>query len=154
VKVAEVPVAGRKLLKVLVPAAVILIAVVIAGAFYLRSRSTKHATKLTEKNTIVLADFANRQARVRELWTCARVRHRGVWRSSGKGAGTGQAGCGLGHSGGQQRRWSDLAGECRYRTSRLWQSCGSAAVSGRGFEVGSYESGRRGRSRACICHGG
>jgi tetratricopeptide (TPR) repeat protein len=59
VKVAEVPVAGRKLWKVLVPAAVILIAVVIAGAFYFRSRSTKPATKLTEKDTIVLADFTN-----------------------------------------------------------------------------------------------
>jgi len=58
-KVAEVPVAGRKLWKILVPAAVVLIAVVIAGALYFRSRSTKPATKLTEKDTIVLADFAN-----------------------------------------------------------------------------------------------
>ncbi len=56
VKVAEVPVAGRKLWKVLVPAAV-LVAVVIAGAFYFRSRQTAH--RLTEKDTIVLADFAN-----------------------------------------------------------------------------------------------
>jgi serine/threonine protein kinase/tetratricopeptide (TPR) repeat protein len=59
VKVAEVPVAGRKLWKVLVPAAVILIAAAIGGAFYLRSRSTKPATALSEKDTIVLADFAN-----------------------------------------------------------------------------------------------
>jgi serine/threonine protein kinase/Tfp pilus assembly protein PilF len=59
VKVAEVPVAGRKLWKILVPAAVVLIAVVIAGAFYSRSRPTKPATALTEKDTIVLADFAN-----------------------------------------------------------------------------------------------
>jgi tetratricopeptide (TPR) repeat protein len=59
VKVAEVPVAGRELWKVLVPAAVILIAAAIGGAFYLRSRSTKPATALTEKDTIVLADFAN-----------------------------------------------------------------------------------------------
>ncbi len=59
VKVAEVPVAGRKLWKVLVPAAVVLIGVVIAGAFYFRSRSTKPATALTEKDTIVLADFVN-----------------------------------------------------------------------------------------------
>jgi tetratricopeptide (TPR) repeat protein len=59
VKAAEVPVAGRKLWKILVPAAVILIAVAIGGAFYLRSRSTKPATALTEKDTIVLADFAN-----------------------------------------------------------------------------------------------
>jgi eukaryotic-like serine/threonine-protein kinase len=59
VKVAEVPVAGRKLWKLLVPAAVILVAVAIAGAFYFRSHSTKPATALTEKDTIVLADFAN-----------------------------------------------------------------------------------------------
>ena len=57
VKVAEVPVAGRKLWKVLVPAAVVLVAVAIAGAFYFRSRQTTH--RLTEKDTIVLADFAN-----------------------------------------------------------------------------------------------
>jgi serine/threonine protein kinase/tetratricopeptide (TPR) repeat protein len=56
-KVAEVPVAGRKLRKILVPAAVILVAVAIAGAFYFRSRQTAH--RLTEKDTIVLADFAN-----------------------------------------------------------------------------------------------
>jgi serine/threonine protein kinase/tetratricopeptide (TPR) repeat protein len=55
-KVAEPPVSGRKLWRVLVPAAV-LIAVVIAGAFYFRShQTTRH---LTEKDTIVLADFAN-----------------------------------------------------------------------------------------------
>jgi len=59
VKVAEVPVAGRRLWKVLVPAAVVLVAVVIAGAFYFRSHATKPATALTEKDTIVLADFAN-----------------------------------------------------------------------------------------------
>ena len=57
VKVAEAPVAGRKLWKVLVPAAVILVAVAIAGAFYFRSRS---ATPLTEKDTVVLADFDNK----------------------------------------------------------------------------------------------
>ena len=57
VKVAEVPVAGRKLWKVLVPTGVILVAIAIAGAFYLRSRQTEH--RLTEKDTIVLADFAN-----------------------------------------------------------------------------------------------
>jgi len=62
-KVAEVPVAGRKLWKVLVPAAVILLAAAIGGAFYLRSRSATPATKatpLTEKDTIVLADFDNK----------------------------------------------------------------------------------------------
>jgi serine/threonine protein kinase/tetratricopeptide (TPR) repeat protein len=57
VKVGEVPVAGRKLWKILVPAAVILVAVAIAGAFYFRSRQTTH--RLTEKDTIVLADFNN-----------------------------------------------------------------------------------------------
>jgi eukaryotic-like serine/threonine-protein kinase len=57
VKVAEVPVAGRKLWKVLVPAAAILVAAAIGGAFYFRfSRST---ARLTEKDTIVLADFTN-----------------------------------------------------------------------------------------------
>ncbi len=58
-KVAEAPVAGRKFWKVLVPAAVVLVAVVIAGTFYFRSHTTKPATALTEKDTIVLADFAN-----------------------------------------------------------------------------------------------
>jgi serine/threonine protein kinase/tetratricopeptide (TPR) repeat protein len=58
VKVAEVPAAGRRLWKTLVPAAVILVAVAIAGTFYFRSRQ-KAAHRLTEKDTIVLADFAN-----------------------------------------------------------------------------------------------
>jgi len=57
VKVAEGPVAGRKVWKVLVPAAVVLVASAIAGTFYFRSRQTAH--RLTEKDTIVLADFAN-----------------------------------------------------------------------------------------------
>jgi len=57
VKVAEAPVAGRRLRKTLVPAAVTLVAVAIAGAFYFRSRQTTH--RLTEKDTIVLADFSN-----------------------------------------------------------------------------------------------
>jgi serine/threonine protein kinase len=56
-RVAEVPVAGRKLWKILVPAAVILVAVAIAGTFYVRTRQTTH--RLTDKDTIVLADFAN-----------------------------------------------------------------------------------------------
>jgi serine/threonine protein kinase/Flp pilus assembly protein TadD len=60
VKVAEVPVAGRKLRKILVPAAVILVAVAIAGALYFRSRQTAH--RLTEKDTIVLAEFTNTTA--------------------------------------------------------------------------------------------
>ena len=61
-KVAEVPVAGRKLWKVLVPVAVILVAAAIGGAFYFRSRSATPVTKatpLTEKDTVVLADFTN-----------------------------------------------------------------------------------------------
>ena len=55
-KVAEVPVAGRKLWKILVPATVVLVAAAIGGAFYFRYQ-TMH--RLTEKDTIVLADFAN-----------------------------------------------------------------------------------------------
>ena len=56
-KAAVTQVVVRKLWKVLVPAAVILVAAVIGGAFYLRSRRV--ATRLTDKDTIVLADFAN-----------------------------------------------------------------------------------------------
>jgi serine/threonine protein kinase/Flp pilus assembly protein TadD len=56
VKAVKVPVAGSNLWKVLVPAAVVL-AVAIAGALYFRSRQAAH--RLTEKDTIVLADFAN-----------------------------------------------------------------------------------------------
>jgi serine/threonine protein kinase/tetratricopeptide (TPR) repeat protein len=59
VKVAEVPVAGRTLRMILIPAAVILIAAAITGTFYYRSHTTKLATALTEKDTIVLADFSN-----------------------------------------------------------------------------------------------
>ena len=51
------PVAGGKLWKVLIPAAVVLVVVAVVGAFYYRSRQTAH--RLTEKDTIVLADFAN-----------------------------------------------------------------------------------------------
>jgi len=62
VKVGEVPVAKRKLWKILVPAAVVLVAAVIVGAFYFRSRQTApatNATPLSEKDTVVLADFDN-----------------------------------------------------------------------------------------------
>ncbi len=60
VRVAEDPVMGRKLWKILLPAAVILVAVLIA--LYLRSRpatSTTNTAPLTEKDTVVLTDFAN-----------------------------------------------------------------------------------------------
>jgi serine/threonine protein kinase/tetratricopeptide (TPR) repeat protein len=58
VKVIETPVTRRiKLWKILVPAAVVVAAGLIGGGLYFRSRS---ATPLTEKDTIVLADFANK----------------------------------------------------------------------------------------------
>jgi len=63
VKVAEAPVEGRKLWKVMVPAAVVLVAAAIAGTFYFRSHSATPPTKatpLTEKDTLVLADFDNK----------------------------------------------------------------------------------------------
>ena len=53
----EAPAASGKSWKVLVPAGAILVAVAIAGAFYFRSHQAAH--RLTEKDTIVLADFAN-----------------------------------------------------------------------------------------------
>ena len=62
VKVAEVPVAGRKLWRTLVPAVVVLVAALIAGGLYWRSRSVapaNNAALLTEKDTVVLADFDN-----------------------------------------------------------------------------------------------
>src|SRR5438094_3064970 len=59
VKVAESPVAGRgRLWKVLSPAAAVLVAaLIVVGVLYYRSRSAK---QLTEKDSIVLADFANK----------------------------------------------------------------------------------------------
>jgi hypothetical protein len=48
---------GQEPWKILVPAAVIPVAAAIGGAFYFCSRRTAH--RLTEKDTIVLADFAN-----------------------------------------------------------------------------------------------
>jgi serine/threonine protein kinase/tetratricopeptide (TPR) repeat protein len=54
---ASVPVAsGKKRWKILVPASAVLVAILIAGGLYYRST---HAAKLTEKDTVVLADFAN-----------------------------------------------------------------------------------------------
>jgi eukaryotic-like serine/threonine-protein kinase len=57
VSIAEIPVAERKKLwKILVPAAVVVLAALIAGGLYLRSRP---GAALSEKDTIVLADFTN-----------------------------------------------------------------------------------------------
>jgi eukaryotic-like serine/threonine-protein kinase len=57
VAVAAVPAtAGKKLWKILIPAAVVVAAAVIAGVLFLRPH---HAAPLTEKDTIVLADFTN-----------------------------------------------------------------------------------------------
>jgi tetratricopeptide (TPR) repeat protein len=56
VKAANPQVADRKLWKVLVPVVVILVAA-IAGVFYFRSREP--AARLTDKDTVVLADFSN-----------------------------------------------------------------------------------------------
>jgi eukaryotic-like serine/threonine-protein kinase len=55
VKVAEVPIAGRKLWKFLVPA--VLVVALTAGGLYYRSHQTK---PLTDKDTIVLSDFDNK----------------------------------------------------------------------------------------------
>src|SRR5258708_2700403 len=57
-KVAGVSVAGRQLWKVLVPAAVIFVAVAIAGLFYFRSRQA--TPRLNEKDTILPPDFSTR----------------------------------------------------------------------------------------------
>jgi eukaryotic-like serine/threonine-protein kinase len=61
VKVAEVAVAGRKLWKILLSATVAVVVVVIAGVFYFRSHQAapQAAHRLTDKDTIVLADFSN-----------------------------------------------------------------------------------------------
>ena len=57
VTIAEVPSSsGKKLWKILVPASAVVIAALIAGGFYFRSRP---AAPLTEKDTVVLADFEN-----------------------------------------------------------------------------------------------
>jgi len=57
VRVAEVPVAARKLWKVLVPATLILVAAAITGTLYFGSQ---RAHALTERDTIVLSDFDNK----------------------------------------------------------------------------------------------
>jgi tetratricopeptide (TPR) repeat protein/predicted Ser/Thr protein kinase len=50
------PAAGKKLWKILILAAVVVVAALVAGGLYFRS---SHAAPLTEKDTIVLADFTN-----------------------------------------------------------------------------------------------
>src|SRR6202049_2608795 len=56
-KVVETPVVGqRKLWRMIVPAAVVLVALLIAVGFYYRSRASN---QLTEKDTLVLGDFTN-----------------------------------------------------------------------------------------------
>ncbi len=55
-KVAEIPVVRRKLWKVLVPAALIVVAAAIGGTLYFNSQ---RAHALTDKDTIVLSDFTN-----------------------------------------------------------------------------------------------
>jgi serine/threonine protein kinase/Tfp pilus assembly protein PilF len=59
VKSADLGAATRKFWKPLVPAAVILVAAAIGGGLYLKSRAAKQAAGLTEKDTVVLADFSN-----------------------------------------------------------------------------------------------
>ncbi|MGO8733104.1 MAG: protein kinase domain-containing protein [Terriglobia bacterium] len=54
----QVPVTGRKPWKVLVPAALILVAAAIGGTLYFRSRQA--TARLTDKDTIVLSDFDNK----------------------------------------------------------------------------------------------
>jgi serine/threonine protein kinase/tetratricopeptide (TPR) repeat protein len=55
-RAAQAPVAGRKLWKVIVPAALMLVAAAIGGTLYFRWRQTR----LTDKDTIVLSDFDNK----------------------------------------------------------------------------------------------
>ena len=57
VKVAEVPVAQkRNLWKIAVPSAVVVVALIAGGLYYYRSHQTK---PLTEKDTVILAEFTN-----------------------------------------------------------------------------------------------
>jgi serine/threonine protein kinase/tetratricopeptide (TPR) repeat protein len=54
--------ASNSLTRILVPVALVALAALVVGGLYLRSRSTTpgvSATSLTEKDTVVLADFAN-----------------------------------------------------------------------------------------------
>jgi serine/threonine protein kinase/tetratricopeptide (TPR) repeat protein len=63
VQVAAPPAAPKKIWKILVPAAVVLLAAAVGTAFYLRSPSSSPAAKatpLSERDTVVLADFDNK----------------------------------------------------------------------------------------------
>jgi len=63
VQVAAPPAAPKKIWKILVPAAVVLLAAAVGIAFYLRSPSSSPAAKatpLSERDTVVLADFDNK----------------------------------------------------------------------------------------------
>jgi len=63
VQVAAPPAAPKKLWKILVPAAVVLLAAAVGTAFYLRLPSSSPAAKatpLSERDTVVLADFDNK----------------------------------------------------------------------------------------------
>jgi serine/threonine protein kinase/Tfp pilus assembly protein PilF len=56
-KVTEVPVAGSRLWKLLLPVAVVVVALlIVGGTLYYRAHSSK---QLSEKDTVVLADFSN-----------------------------------------------------------------------------------------------
>ncbi|MGO9561770.1 MAG: tetratricopeptide repeat-containing serine/threonine-protein kinase [Candidatus Korobacteraceae bacterium] len=59
-KVAEAPVADRKLWKVLVSGLLLLAAVGIAGFWYVRSHQKPTPPPLTDKDTIVVSDFDNK----------------------------------------------------------------------------------------------
>jgi eukaryotic-like serine/threonine-protein kinase len=57
------PAKGQRRWKIVVPAAVVIIALLVAAGFYWHSRSTAPSAKakpLTEKDTVVLADFDNK----------------------------------------------------------------------------------------------
>jgi eukaryotic-like serine/threonine-protein kinase len=57
VKIAEVPVGrGRKLWKILVPSALLIVVLIASGGVYFRSRPTN---RLTDKDTVVLAEVTN-----------------------------------------------------------------------------------------------
>ncbi len=54
----------------------------------------------------------------------------------------------------RQGKRGDMAGERCFARSRVRQRCGSPDISGGGLKACSRQSGSRGRSSACVCHGG